>query len=535
MASQPTLSQNDGNSGTAYNSWKSKLTEDQLKRKRLQDRQSRRETRSKVKDTVATLEERLRLMATPDRLIMSLIESNAEFQAQRDCLQGILDTCMGAFGFDKAEGRDILTRQMQRQKQPKDEATGRAAMVSALPSPSASSPDSMHWQRSPADVEIDSRMRIHITPSPFFGIGRVMQLESQNMTISDQEILAAIPKWRDSFESKSSSHPNSVMGLACELIHSDLPPSQIRDQETLERLVRLPDFFYLMIAELLGLSVEEVRPPGATTRHCLLDVIGSKRRQMIALAVESTRAWRYNSPAERVLMFWGVYRTLCLLVFPTPQNLARCPPWYRPVPSQFVHPHPSWVDFIPWPFMRDRMIHIYRDYRDADLLSTMLASLKLNPKWNANLTSLLGPNDDHTDLILDPEFQAEIDSVANIMVKPKFVHIYPEFATYLNVAEGHASESSPALWADDGTTTLAPQQDAENVDLYQWIDPFSVPSALGRAIQSLGNSPNAQSQQQQTWSQPQQEQWQPEPQQQQQTWTQTQTQTWQQLQPQTQH
>lgn len=270
------------------------------------------------------LEDRLRLMATPDRLVMSLLESNAELQAQRDKLQGVLDGCFTAFGLDKHEGRDILTRVMRKGRCITDEARpagtsavvagtrSGAGLISSLPSPGFSSDDEASLShRSPVDVEIDSRMRGHILPSPFPRIGASMRMESQCMMFSDDQLLSAIPIWRDLLKNGSSDGSTSIFDLSCRLIHSDLPPSQLRDAGTLDKLVRHPDFFHIMVAELLSCPLEQVRPPGES-HHPLLDSISRKRRQMIALAVESTRSWKYHSPVERIVMFWAVYRFLCV-------------------------------------------------------------------------------------------------------------------------------------------------------------------------------------------------------------------------------
>ncbi|KAK8172665.1 hypothetical protein BKA80DRAFT_307159 [Phyllosticta citrichinensis] len=64
----------------------------------------------------------------------------------------------------------------------------------------------------------------------------------------------------------------------------------------------------------------------------------------------------YPGIAERVAMFYLMVKYLNWRIFPTMEYYHAIPECLKPTAEQTVVPHPAWVDFLPWPRLRDEFI-----------------------------------------------------------------------------------------------------------------------------------------------------------------------------------
>ncbi|KAK3985771.1 AP-1-like transcription factor [Cladorrhinum sp. PSN332] len=62
---------------------------------------------------------------------------------------------------------------------------------------------------------------------------------------------------------------------------------------------------------------------------------------------------------ERVAVLHFMFLLMRWQVSPTRENYDRLPAWFRPLPIQAARPHPAWLDHIPFPAMRERIIEQY--------------------------------------------------------------------------------------------------------------------------------------------------------------------------------
>ena len=74
---------------------------------------------------------------------------------------------------------------------------------------------------------------------------------------------------------------------------------------------------------------------------------------------------------------------------PTPSNHDRLPHWFQPRPSQLLTPHPAWVDYLPWPRMRDTMTQIYPQVPFDEFFIPYTTTVSLN--WPEEAGSVLAP------------------------------------------------------------------------------------------------------------------------------------------------
>lgn len=62
---------------------------------------------------------------------------------------------------------------------------------------------------------------------------------------------------------------------------------------------------------------------------------------------------------ERVAVLYLMFLFMRWQVSPTQENYDRLPVWFRPLPIQTTRPHPAWLDHLPFPAMRERIIEQY--------------------------------------------------------------------------------------------------------------------------------------------------------------------------------
>jgi len=59
---------------------------------------------------------------------------------------------------------------------------------------------------------------------------------------------------------------------------------------------------------------------------------------------------------EQVAVVFIMFLVMRWKIEPTQENYERLPEWMTPRPTQLFTPHPCWMDSLPWPRLRDRII-----------------------------------------------------------------------------------------------------------------------------------------------------------------------------------
>jgi hypothetical protein len=62
---------------------------------------------------------------------------------------------------------------------------------------------------------------------------------------------------------------------------------------------------------------------------------------------------------ERVAVLFVMFLIMRWQISPTRENYDRLPDWARPLPPQHVVPHPAWMDILPFPRMREKLVREY--------------------------------------------------------------------------------------------------------------------------------------------------------------------------------
>ena len=447
------------NGGTNLKSfWKDRLTEEQLKKKRAADRQLVRKNRSQARQTIATLQERLDLLSNQqgEKLIADLMQTASNLQKDKDTIFNQLQAVYLALGVDRETAHDLMTKSLicgsedlsqtiqvrsngenQSVGSPKSfpAPTGHPAHDSGLDG-RAEGNESEESNGTMLDLrsELDYRMLVPNADSPFPDICAVIGKPADEMGISDEGFLEGIMLWK-----QQTFWTSSVFDIASKLYHINRAPGNMT-KTTLNLMAQHPDTISSIIKDLNSYdpflhitpdNTAAVQPPLSATLHN----ISHARKELIICAFEAIKPWSYRSKLARIVMFWTLYRTLVLLVFPTQQNLAKGPAWFRPVASQMSHCHPSFIDFIPWPTIRENLVHHWTDYQHRNLYSYFVENFDVQINEALPNLSLLKISSSGSEVELDPDFAKRLNDLRSLRMRRPFVTRFPEFTGDVYISE----------------------------------------------------------------------------------------------------
>ncbi|KAL4861915.1 hypothetical protein BDV12DRAFT_203526 [Aspergillus spectabilis] len=439
--------------------WKERLTEDQLERKRAGDRQLVRESRHRTRQTIETLQEQVRLLSNqqPNKLVAELISANTALEEKQDALMHRMYGVCSALGLNKEDAHNLITQSIGGSTSTaatNSSSTQKQAETTSSDGPVAGADPGPQGEFD-VQAELDSRILVPNSPSPFPSIKAVMEASQSSAPLSEEELLESIMLWQQTWV-----HGASVYDLARTLLHVDRRPGCIT-RDRLKQLAQHPRVLP-RIVELLESSTTSSLPPLTlpdpgelvTERAGRSDSLVTVRREVVICAYESVRHWPYCSKVARIAMFWALYRILLLLILPTAQNLTRCPTWYRPTASQMLHDHPSFIDFIPWPHIREHLVRSWPDYLGSRIYSVFVESFDIDTGVEGFSEPPLSLNPTGTDLVLHPTIDRCLSHLSSLTAKDAFLRQFPEFASAIRPASPWPSTGLLSINSD--TPALMP-------------------------------------------------------------------------------
>ncbi|KAJ1707779.1 hypothetical protein NYO67_10063 [Aspergillus flavus] len=161
-----------------------------------------------------------------------------------------------------------------------------------------------------------------------------------------------------------------------------------------------------------------------------LDVV---RRKTAYLAYRIMAPWQdcCRSHAEMIAIFWTQFRHLLLFIFPSSENFARCPCWYRPTPARLLHHHPGCLDFIMWPRLRERLSMTWKEHEMETLIRNLILGFKVRTAGFKPDQPLIRVKPNNNDLELTNEFEQALTDVSNFSMQANFIAQYPDLAPYI--------------------------------------------------------------------------------------------------------
>ena len=129
---------------------------------------------------------------------------------------------------------------------------------------------------------------------------------------------------------------------------------------------------------------------------------------------------------EQVAVLYTMFLLMRWQIYPTQENYDRLPHWMTPRASQILTPHPAWMDYLPWPAMRDRMISSCQDYDFSNWFIPYTTTLSLN--WPYEATDALLSTPETEELMINPVFESHLRNLNNWSLGPAFARAYPHLA-----------------------------------------------------------------------------------------------------------
>ncbi|KAK5951760.1 hypothetical protein OHC33_007052 [Knufia fluminis] len=156
---------------------------------------------------------------------------------------------------------------------------------------------------------------------------------------------------------------------------------------------------------------------------------------------------------EQVATAFFMFITMRWQIYPTQENYERLPDWLAPRPSQLFTPHPAWMDHLPWPRMRDRLVHNHDAYPFEHWFLPFTSGLSVN--WPYEPVDCLISTGDQEAPTLNPVFERHIYRLENWTVGPQFKVAFPALADTVNIKDRGSSNFSIPLDGDQMPQGLA--------------------------------------------------------------------------------
>lgn len=129
---------------------------------------------------------------------------------------------------------------------------------------------------------------------------------------------------------------------------------------------------------------------------------------------------------ERVATLYIMFLIMRWQIHPSQDNYDRLPDFVRPSDPQLYHPHAAWIDHLPFPAMRDRLIREYMPpavFPFENFFVPFTTTLSLNWPYEDTDTLLQSPDTD--ELMINPVFERHLRRAENWTLGEAFARTFP--------------------------------------------------------------------------------------------------------------
>ena len=129
---------------------------------------------------------------------------------------------------------------------------------------------------------------------------------------------------------------------------------------------------------------------------------------------------------EQVAVLYIMFLVMRWNISLTQETYDRLPDWMTPRATQLFSPHPAWIDNLPWPRMRDRMVQVYPQVHFDNFFIPYTTTLSLNWPYEASDCLLKVPGSE--ELSINPIFEQHLRDLNNWSLGPAFAKAFPILA-----------------------------------------------------------------------------------------------------------
>ncbi|KAL4974621.1 hypothetical protein BDW66DRAFT_139254 [Aspergillus desertorum] len=127
-----------------------------------------------------------------------------------------------------------------------------------------------------------------------------------------------------------------------------------------------------------------------------------------------------------------MYRFLRWRLCPDEETQRDVPIWLYPTEIQKTVPHPVCIDFLPWPGLRDRLIHKAQQIQDPRH-SVMMYMRSIHFRWPGDQEFIY--THENGELMPTPNFEAGLYAYENWQVSREWAATFPKLKKYVNVGD----------------------------------------------------------------------------------------------------
>ncbi|EME44848.1 hypothetical protein DOTSEDRAFT_87360 [Dothistroma septosporum NZE10] len=130
---------------------------------------------------------------------------------------------------------------------------------------------------------------------------------------------------------------------------------------------------------------------------------------------------------EKVAVLYMMFLLLRWLICPCAECYERLPQMMRPVQEQYERTHACWSDYLPWPHMRKTICTSERPVNFDDWFVPYTKTLSLN--WHLPNDCILIPagEEERPSLKINPAFEHHLRNLENWSLGSEFQRQYPDF------------------------------------------------------------------------------------------------------------
>jgi hypothetical protein len=184
-----------------------------------------------------------------------------------------------------------------------------------------------------------------------------------------------------------------------------------------------------------GLPVHEVVGPRYPSVSSLLNPANSAYSHPLSKVFTDILATfpDISSLPERVAVLYVMFLLMRWQISPTQENYNRLPEWMMPLPCQLNTAHPAWIDHLPFPRMREKLILLYNpsEYLFDNFFIPFTTTLRLS--WPYESTDTLLQSPDTEELMINPVFERHLRNLDNWKLGSAFADAFPSLADTCNL------------------------------------------------------------------------------------------------------
>jgi len=462
------LSQNGRKRKAASNTSRgvASLTPDQLAKKRANDREAQRAIRERTKQQIDNLERRIQELTSqqPYQELQAVIRQKDAVQAENDeirrrlaSIMSIIQPIVGAQGLTDLATAAQQNVQLGLASQNDGFQTDQYLDSHTRPYPSQSPQTAVREgpafpPYSPVEDVPNGENRVLPASRDALdhqrdNIHRSLELESTGERLSFSFLLdslgqkASIPQVQHASSTPRSPYP-PLSNTFAEQNHPtwSMLPKNTTPTCPLDSV--LLNFLQARRREANNGTVQNLASPAYPSVSSLLnptstDVRADPLSQLMTDIVSKFPS--ISALPEQCATVFFMFITIRWMLNPTQENYERIPEWLTPRPSQLFTPHPAWIDHLPWPRMRDKLVHSYQDYVFENWFIPFTTGLSVN--WPYEPIDCLLSTSEKDEPIINPVFERHIMRLENWSLGPAFAETFPALADTAPIKENNTGRT----------------------------------------------------------------------------------------------